>query len=143
MFGVAMSGTEAFFDTNVLLHEFSEDADKASQSEDAMRGGGVISIQVLNEFASAGRRKLGMSWTAIREILGEYRENLTIVPLTLETHQRGLDLAERYQLNVYDGMIVAAAQLAGCTTLYSEDMHDGLVIDGLAIRNPYAGDPGG
>jgi predicted nucleic acid-binding protein len=36
-------------------------------------------------------------------------------------------------------MIVAAAQLAGCTVLYSEDMHDGLVVEGLAIRNPYTG----
>jgi predicted nucleic acid-binding protein len=138
---VATSETKAFFDTNILLHEFSEDATKASLSEDVMRGGGVISVQVLNEFASAGRRKLGMSWTAIREILREYRENLTVVPLTLEMHQRGLDLAERYRLNVYDGVIIAAAQLAGCTTLYSEDMHDGLVIDQLTIRNPYAGNP--
>jgi predicted nucleic acid-binding protein len=46
-------------------------------------------------------------------------------------------LAERYILNIYDAMIVAAAQLAGCTVLYSEDMHDGLVIDRLTIRNPY------
>ena len=63
---------------------------------------------------------------------------MKIVPLTLETHERGLDLAERYQLSVYDGMIVAAALLAGCTTLYSEDMHDGLVIDGspFAILTP-------
>jgi predicted nucleic acid-binding protein len=37
-------------------------------------------------------------------------------------------------------MIVAAAQLAGCSTLYSEDMHHGLVIDRLTIRNPYAAD---
>jgi predicted nucleic acid-binding protein len=41
-------------------------------------------------------------------------------------------------MNVYDGMIVAAAQLAGCRVLYSEDMHDGLVIDRLTIRNPFA-----
>jgi predicted nucleic acid-binding protein len=136
---VAMSGTSVFFDTNVLLHEFSQDAAKASASENVIRGGGVISVQVLNEFANAGRRKLGWGWAVIREILGEYRTNFTVVPLTLETHERGLGLAERYQLNVYDGMIVAAAQLAGCKVLYSEDMHDGLVIDGLTIRNPYAG----
>jgi predicted nucleic acid-binding protein len=49
----------------------------------------------------------------------------------------GLALAERCKLSVHDGMIVAAAQLAGCTILYSEDMHDGLVIDRLTIRNPY------
>jgi predicted nucleic acid-binding protein len=97
----------------------------------------------LNEFANAGRRKLGLSWAVIRDILGEYRTNFTVVPVTLETHERGLALAERYQVNVYDGMIAAAALLAGCTTLFSEDMHDGLVIDGLTIRNPYAGSPGG
>jgi predicted nucleic acid-binding protein len=140
---VAMSGTNAFFDTNVLLYEFSEDAAKASASENVIRGGGVISVQVLNEFANAGRRKLGLSWAIIRDILGEYRTNLTVVPVTLETHERGLELAERYQLNVYDGMIVAAALLAGCTTVYSEDLHNGLVIDRLTIRNPYTGDPGG
>ena len=65
------------------------------------------------------------------------RELCAIVAITEDTHVRGLALAERYQLNVYDGMIVAAAQLAGCTVLYSEDMHDGLVIDRLTIRNPY------
>jgi predicted nucleic acid-binding protein len=137
-----MSGASAFFDTNVLLYEFSEDAAKAAASENVIRGGGVISVQVLNEFANAGRRKLGLSWAVIRDILGEYCANLTVVPVTVETHERGLGLAERYQLNVYDGMIVAAAQLADCTTLYSEDMHNGLVIDRLTIRNPYAGAPG-
>lgn len=133
-----MSEASVFFDTNVLLYEFSDDGAKAAASENVIRDGGVISVQVLNEFANAGRRKLGLSWTVVRDILGEYRTNLTIVPVTLETHGRGLDLAERFQLNAYDGMIVAAALLAGCTTLYSEDMHDGLVIDRLTIRNPYA-----
>jgi predicted nucleic acid-binding protein len=138
-----MSGTDSFFDTNVLLYGFSPDPARASASEDVIRGGGVISVQVLNEFANTGRRKLGLSWAVIRDILGEYRTNLTVVPVTLETHERGLDLAERYRLNVYDSMIVAAALLAGCTTLYSEDMHSGLVIDRLTIRNPYAASPGG
>jgi predicted nucleic acid-binding protein len=132
-----MSGTEFFFDTNILIHEFSEDIAKATISENVIRSGGVISVQVLNEFASAGMRKLGLSWTTIREILLEYRQNFVVVPLTLETHERGVELAERYRLNVYDAMIVAAAQLAGCRLLYSADMRDGLVIDQLTIRNPY------
>lgn len=135
---VAMSETKAFLDTNILIHEFSEDPSKAAVSENVIRGGGVISVQVLNEFVSTGIRKLGLSWTVIRDILGEYRQELTVVPLTVDVHLRGLDVAERYRLNVYDGMIVAAAQLAGCAVLYSEDMHDGLVIDQLTIRNPYA-----
>jgi predicted nucleic acid-binding protein len=79
-----------------------------------------------------------LSWAETRDFLDTFRATMKVVPLTLETHERGLDHAERYQLSVYDGMIVAAAQLAGCRVLYSEDMHDGLVIDGLTIRNPYA-----
>ena len=60
-----------------------------------------------------------------------------MVPVTLETHARGLVYAERHQLAIYDSMIVAAAALAGCTTLFSEDMHNGLVIDGVTVKNPY------
>ena len=54
-------------------------------------------------------------------------------------HDIGRALGERYGFSVYDAMIVAAALEHGCTTLYSEDMHDGLVIEGrLHIVNPFA-----
>lgn len=134
-----MSADETFFDTNVLIYLTDQESGKAARTEDLLADGGLISVQVLNEFTSVARRKLGLSWQETREFLEVFRATLEVIPLTLETHERGLDLAERYQLQVYDGMIVAAAQLAGCKTLYSEDMHDGLVIDGLTIRNPYAG----
>jgi predicted nucleic acid-binding protein len=132
-----MSADETFFDTNVLIYLTDEASGKAARTEDLLAGGGLISVQVLNEFASVARRKVGLSWPETREFLEVFRTTLAVVPLTLETHERGLELAERYRLQLYDGMIVAAAQLAGCTVLYSEDMHDGLVIDGLSIRNPY------
>jgi predicted nucleic acid-binding protein len=58
--------------------------------------------------------------------------------LTIETHDLGKLIAERYKLSVYDAMIVAAALLGGCDTLYSEDMQDGLLIDNqLRICNPF------
>ena len=138
-----MSADEVFFDSNVLIYLTDETSGKSGRTEDLLADGGAISVQVMNEFANVARRKVGLSWTETREFLGIFRATLKIVPLTLETHERGLDLAERYGLSVYDGIIVAAAVLAGCRTLYSEDMHDGLVIDRLTIRNPYAGEPGG
>ena len=59
--------------------------------------------------------------------------------LDLALHQLGLRLAESYTLSIYDGMIAAAAVVAGCDILYSEDMHHGLVIDGrVRIVNPFA-----
>jgi predicted nucleic acid-binding protein len=72
---------------------------------------------------------------------------LTVVePLGLDTHDEGLRIAARYQLSIYDGLIVGAALLADCKTLWSEDMQDGLRIDGrLTIRNPFreGGNPAG
>jgi predicted nucleic acid-binding protein len=51
----------------------------------------------------------------------------------------GRALAERYGLSVYDAMIVASALIAGCTTLWSEAMQDGLLVEGeLRIMNPFA-----
>jgi predicted nucleic acid-binding protein len=133
-----MSATEAFFDTNVVVYFASTDAAKAKRSGDLLRAGGVVSVQVLNEFAAIARRKHTLPWPSIRTVLAAVRSTCTVASLTATTHEFGLALAERYQMNVYDGMIVAAAQLAGCRVLYSEDMHDGLVIDKLTIRNPYA-----
>jgi len=58
--------------------------------------------------------------------------------LTAETHDLGLRLAERYGFSVYDAMIVAAALLAGCGILYSEDMQHGQRIeDRLTLCNPF------
>ena len=133
-----MSATNAFFDTNVVSYFASADAAKASRSGELLRAGGVISVQVLNEFAAMARRKYGLPWPSIRAVLAAVRSTCTVTELTVTTHELGLALAERHQINVYDGMIVAAAQLAGCKMLYSEDMHDGLVIDQLTIRNPFA-----
>ena len=59
-------------------------------------------------------------------------------PLTLETHERGLLVAERYRLSICDSMIIAAALIGNCEILYSEDMQDGLLIDHqLRILNPF------
>jgi len=93
---------------------------------------------VLNEMAAVARRKLSMSWGEINEVLTLIRSVCSVVPLTVETHDLGRAVAERYGMSVYDAMIVAAALLGGCKTLYSEDMQDGLLIDHqLRICNPF------
>jgi predicted nucleic acid-binding protein len=103
-----------------------------------LREGVVVSVQVLNEFVAVARRKQALLWSGFRVVRAAVRSSCNVVPLTIETHELGLALAERHGFSVYDGMILAAARLAGCTVLYSEGMHDGLVIDRLTIRNPYA-----
>jgi predicted nucleic acid-binding protein len=134
-----MSAAKAFFDTNVVAYFASTDAAKAKRSDELLRAGGVVSVQVLNEFAALARRKHTLPWLSIRTVLAAVRSTCVVAPLTVTTHELGLALAERHQFNVYDGMIVAAAQLAACDVLFSEDLHDGLVVDGVTIHNPYAG----
>jgi predicted nucleic acid-binding protein len=133
-----MTKTDVFLDTNVLVNALVGDEPLASPSLALMHAGGMVSVQVLNECANTMRRKFSANWAQVLRASERIRGLCEVVPVTTDTHIRGLALAERYQLNIYDGMIVAAAQLAGCTVLYTEDMHDGLVIDRLTIRNPYA-----
>jgi len=130
-------GDEIFLDTNVLIYVASGDARKAQVSESLLANGGVISVQFLNEFVSVTRRKYGVTFAEIRQMLAQFKVLLNVVPLTSAIHERGVALAERYNFEIYDSMIVAAAQLSGCRELYSEDMHAGLTLEGLTIVNPY------
>ena len=133
-----MSGSKSFIDTNILLYLLSADAQKADQAEAVIRSDSLISVQVLNETASVARRKLGLPWTEIKEILALIRSLCPVEPLSVETHDKGMHIAQRYRLNVYDSMILAAALQAGCERVYSEDMQDGLLIEQqLRVVNPF------
>jgi predicted nucleic acid-binding protein len=131
-----MSATD-FFDTNVLLYLLSADPAKADRAEQLLATGGLVSVQVLNEFASVAARKLAMRIAEIKDILSTIRSICTVKPLDVETHELGLDLAERYRYSIYDCLILAAALRAGCSTLYSEDLQHGQRIEQLAIVNPF------
>jgi predicted nucleic acid-binding protein len=130
----------SFFDTNVLVYLVSGDAAKADRAEAIVGGGGSISVQVLNELANVARRKMQMPWDETHALLNTLRGLLTVHPATVETHDAGLRIAERYGLSIYDSMIAAAALDAGCDTLWSEDMQHGMKLDeGLRIANPFRG----
>ena len=128
----------SFLDTNILMYLASDDAAKADRAEAIVREGGAISVQVLNEVANVARRKMKLTWQETRSFLSSLRELLTVHPITVETHELGLALAERHQLGVYDALIAASALLAECDRLWSEDMQDGMAIDRrLRIVNPF------
>ena len=134
-----MSGTKAFFDTNVLLYLMSEDETKADRAEQCLAQGGVISVQVLNEFTSVASRKLKLSYPDIRDFLTTIRAMIPVESLSLATHDAALALAERYGFSFYDALIVSSALRAGCDRLYTEDLQDGQVIDQrLLVSNPFA-----
>ena len=128
----------SFLDSNVILYLASGQKAKADRAERLVATGGTINVQVLNEIANVSRRKMGMSWVEARNFLLMIRGLLKVEPITIEIHDAGIDLAERYGLSVYDAMIASAALLAQCDTLFSEDLQDGLLISGqLRVINPF------
>jgi predicted nucleic acid-binding protein len=130
---------KGFFDTNVLIYAMAKNDPRAAKAEELLASGGIISVQSLNEFASVARRKLGMPWKKIKESL----DLICIlcsdqVPISLDTHQGALVIAEKYGYSIYDALIISAALESGCKTLYSEDLQDGQTINRqLTIRNPF------
>lgn len=128
--------TRAFLDTNVLLYAIGND-DQARRSEALFPMAHAISAQVLNEFVNVARRKHALPWHSIEGWLQGFRERFDVEPITVETQARAVAIARRHQIHIYDATIVAAAEQAGCSVLYSEDMQHGAAIAGVEIRNPY------
>ncbi len=127
-----------FLDTNILVYAFSSDA-RRERAWSLLTDGFEISVQNLNEFASVSRGKLQQDWQTVEDALATVIELSSVIhPLNLNLHVRGVALAERYKLRIYDALLLATALGAERGTFLSEDMHDGLVIEGtLTIRNPF------
>jgi predicted nucleic acid-binding protein len=130
---------KAFFDTNVLIYAVAENDPRGPRAEALLASGGVVGVQILNEFVSVARRKMHMPWKEAIEALDATRVLCqSPVPVTISTHETALMVAEKHGFEIYDALVIAAALEAGCATLYSEDFQDGQVIDRkLTIRNPF------
>jgi len=130
---------KVFFDTKVLVYAVAEGDPRSAKAEELLASGGVLSVQVLNEFVSVARRKILMSWSEVTQALDAFRILCpSPLPITVDTHESALRICARHDYNIYDALVIAAALEAGCQTLYSEDLHDGQTIDEqLTIRNPF------
>lgn len=132
------SSSRDFFDTNVLLYLLSADERKANLAEEAVAGGGTVSVQVLNELVAVSRRKLKLPWPQVQTLLETVSAVCDVVPLTLSVHRQALSLSQRLGYGIYDAAIVAAALEAGCDRLLTEDLQHGQRIEGLGVCNPFA-----
>lgn len=127
-----------FVDTNVVLY-LLDIGPKADRAEVILGQGPRVSAQVLNETLVNCRRKAGLSWEEAGEFLSGIRALCPVEDLTLQTHDVGRALAERHGFSIFDAMIVASALIAGCATLWTEDMRHGLLVEGqLRLVNPFA-----
>lgn len=129
---------EPFIDTHILIYAFSDDPERSDTAAALLANGGVIGVQVLNEFANVARRKLGWSWphiesalTVVAELLGPARA------LTREINSHARTIARDHQCAFYDALIVAAAIDAGCKQLLTEDLQHGQQFEGVTVANPF------
>ena len=128
----------AFIDTNVLIYAHGAD-EKSETARQTILAGGVISVQVLNEFAAVLRRKFRLEWDVIADALADVRAALGPVrPVDVEIHLNAVSLARSHDFSFYDALIVASALAAGCDTLLTEDLQAGQRIAGLTVVNPFA-----
>ena len=128
---------KAFFDTNILVYAATSDV-KKRRAADCLEQGGVVSVQVFNEFVHVARRKFRLAWPQIELALSQFQISLDdVLPIALTTHNSAVAIARDYQLSFFDALIVAAALEAGCDTLYSEDMQHGQTFGSLRIENPF------
>jgi len=127
-----------FLDTNVLVYAFTSDP-RAERAQRLLARGCSVGVQGLNEFTNVARRKLGMNWAEVREALAAIRTLCeAILPIDLDTHMEALRVSERYGCAIFDALVIAATLRAHCGVLWSEEMQDGLVVDGrLRIANPF------
>jgi predicted nucleic acid-binding protein len=127
-----------FLDTNIVVYAFSSNDSRNVKAEALLEAGGIISVQVLNEFVSVSRRKQRRNWNEVNDAVGALKILLDPPqPLTLELHEAAVTIARDHGFSIYDGLIIAAALRAECAILYSEDFQHGLAIGPLTICNPF------
>ena len=133
----------SFIDTNILVYAQSPDEPhKQRQALDLLHelhktATGVISTQVLQEFANIAIKKLGLPSQNVREQL-LFWERFEVVQITPTIIHTALDIHQTRRLGFYDSLIRASAQIANCAVLYSEDMNAGEVVGGVKLVNPFA-----
>jgi predicted nucleic acid-binding protein len=137
----------SFVDTNILV--YAEDADAGQKHRKARdlvvelwnSGGGVVSVQVLQEFYVTVTRKLRRPLAASKasEIIRQYL-TWTVVNNTGALLTAALDLQQKARLSFWDALIVQAAIDSGCDQLFSEDLNDGQRFDSVVVVNPLGRD---
>ena len=133
----------AFVDTNVLVYAF--DASEPVKRARALEVLGdedvelVVSAQVLNEFYWVATRKLAppMAPALAHEVVRDLSLG-RVVPVDAALVERAIELSRTHDLALWDAGIVVAAQVAGCSVLWTEDLTTGQRLDGVVVRDPFA-----
>lgn len=126
-------------DTNVMLYGIDLDApDKLEIAVSLLDRSPVICSQNLSEFINVLLKRWKYPKEKIGMIITEVLNTCELFPNTQSTYLKGVELANKYQFQLFDAIIIASALESGCDTLYTEDLqHKQVVENKLAIINPF------
>ncbi len=134
---------KAFLDTNILV--YANDSSDARKQEIALDcvythirdGSGVVSTQVMQEYAVNGIQKLKQAVPVVMHQL-HLIESLQVVIIQPHLVRRGVEIQGMYGLSYWDSLIIAATESADCDCLPSEDFNEGQFYCGIPTQNPFA-----
>jgi predicted nucleic acid-binding protein len=133
-----MNDKLSFADTNVLIYAVDVDGPKKQIALQLLLTGPIISIQIVNECTNVLRKKLKLDYRRVVQIMNNYLQKVTLVPVTLQTVNLAWELGEKYGYSYYDSLVLASVLENECTTFYSEDLQHGQLIENsLHIVNPF------
>jgi len=132
-----------FIDTNLIVYandgQYPDKQNKAiTLIQTLMKDGlGVISSQVLQEYANTALTKLHQQHTIVLRQL-TLLESFEIVLLKPLLIRRAIEIRSAYGITFWDSCIISAAESAGCDSIYSEDLNAGQYYSGIKLLNPFA-----
>ena len=132
-----------FVDTNILVYAHDRSAGVKHQRAQMLleqlwdSGQGVLSTQVLQELCINLRRKVSdpLPMEEVRLLISDYA-TWEVITNTPESVLQALDIEMRYKTSFWDALILQAAESAGATILYSEDLATGQQYGAIQVVNP-------
>jgi predicted nucleic acid-binding protein len=131
-----------FFDTNILVYTLdTNNANKQKMAQNIFiqiteNEKPVIPTQVLQKFYYASTTKIKTDKILVKNILHSFT-HIETVQVNMDIIEQGIDISILSQISFWDGLIIAAAEYAGCSAILSEDLNDGQIIRGVEIKNPF------
>lgn len=131
-----------FLDTNILIYAIESGGptpEKTVAAQALVRRTEVcLSTQVLGEFyraVTSPRRAMPLKHVEAVAWVQLWKRH-DVRPITVAHVDLALEIAARFQVSYFDALILAAARLAGCTTVFSEDLQAGQDYGGVRVENP-------
>jgi len=131
---------KVFIDTNILIYAYSAtELDKRKISLTILESYNiVISVQVVNEFIWIMNKKFNINYTELGILVDRFWNKFKVSLINKFSIEEALEIAQNYKYSYWDSLIIASALENECSILFTEDMHDGQLIEGiLKIKNPY------